>query len=358
MAPHIRATTASGSRITFSHTTGVGSDRLLLVGISWNCGTTNRTISSVTFTPNGGGAIALTMVKTQLGYNSSNPRYSAIYRLLAPASGVTGNVTINFSGTVSNGAIAGAANFANVDQTTPLGTAAGVGSATNDTIATLNVTGLTGTELVFANLFMGVNSTSTTFTAGNGQTSLWSVIGYTNSSTSFNTMCAASTEQASGSTVTMSWTASAAGRWALAAVPIRPVVIPVPAVTGISPASGSTLGGTSVTITGTELTGASAVHFGGTAAGDVVVVDASHVTCTSPAGSAGTVDVTVTTPGGTSATNIDDQFTYVAPIPVPTVTGISPTSGSTVGGTSVTITGTELTGASAVHFGSMRPATW
>ena len=48
------------------------------------------------------------------------------------------------------------------------------------------------------------------------------------------------------------------------------------------------------------------------------MVDASHITCTSPAGSAGTVDVTVTTPGGTSATNIADQFTYVAPPVGPT----------------------------------------
>ena len=74
---------------------------------------------------------------------------------------------------------------------------------------TVNVTGLLGTELVFDNVFMGVSTDSTTLTPGSGQTQLWFVRGYTSSATSFNTMAGASTEQASTSTVTMSWTASA-----------------------------------------------------------------------------------------------------------------------------------------------------
>ena len=59
----------------------------------------------------------------------------------------------------------------------------------------------------------------------------------------------------------------------------------------------------------------------------------------------------MTGPGGTSATSPADQFTYAAP-PTPTVTGISPTSGTTAGGTTVTITGTNFTGATAVKFGT------
>ena len=57
----------------------------------------------------------------------------------------------------------------------------------------------------------------------------------------------------------------------------------------------------------------------------------------------------------TSATSASDQFTYVAAA-APTVTGLSPTSGSTAGGTLVTITGTSFTGATAVDFGTT-PAT-
>ena len=125
--------------------------------------------------------------------------------------------------------------------------------------------------------------------------------------------------------------------------------VPAPVVTGLSSKSGPTAGGTAVTISGTGLAGASAVDFGGAAAGNVVVNAAgTQITATSPAASAGMVDVTVVTAGGTSATSSNDQFSYMAP---PTVTGLSPTSGITAGGTQVTITGTNLAGASAVQFG-------
>ncbi len=120
-----------------------------------------------------------------------------------------------------------------------------------------------------------------------------------------------------------------------------------PTVTSISPLSGPIGGGTTVTITGTNLSGATAVSFGGTAATGYTVNSATQITATAPAGSAGTVDVTVTTAGGTSATGSSDQFTYTA---APTITGISPNSGTMSGGTSVTITGTNLSGASAVRF--------
>ncbi|MFL6374365.1 MAG: IPT/TIG domain-containing protein [Pyrinomonadaceae bacterium] len=126
---------------------------------------------------------------------------------------------------------------------------------------------------------------------------------------------------------------------------------PAPAVTNVSPTSGTTGGGTSVTIAGTNFTGATAVSFGGTAATSFTVNSATSITATSPAHAAGTVDITVTTTGGTSATSASDQFTFNAPIPAPSVTGVSPTSGSTSGGTSVVITGSNFTGATAVSFG-------
>ena len=56
---------ANASSVSFSHTTGTGTDRLMLVGVSWNCGTTDRTISSVTFTPSGGSPSGLNAVMTQ-----------------------------------------------------------------------------------------------------------------------------------------------------------------------------------------------------------------------------------------------------------------------------------------------------
>jgi Cellulase (glycosyl hydrolase family 5)/IPT/TIG domain len=121
-----------------------------------------------------------------------------------------------------------------------------------------------------------------------------------------------------------------------------------PTVTSVSPNSGLPAGGTSVTISGTNFTGATAVKFGTTAA-TFTFNSATQITATSPAGT-GTVDVTVTAPSGTSPTNTVDQFTYTGP--PPTVTMLAPTGGPAVGGTSVVITGTNLSGATAVKFGT------
>ena len=126
---------------------------------------------------------------------------------------------------------------------------------------------------------------------------------------------------------------------------------PAPTITNINPNTGSTAGGTNVTITGTNfVTGAgnTIVTFGGTAATGINVASATSLTCTTPAHTAGAVNVVVTTDGGTATST--NGFTYTAP-PAPTVTALNPTSGSTGGGTSVTITGTNLTGATAVSFG-------
>ncbi len=86
-------------------------------------------------------------------------------------------------------------------------------------------------------------------------------------------------------------------------------VVVAPTVTALSPTSGSTEGGLVVTITGTGFIGALRVHFGTTAQTELMVVNSTTMRTLSPAGT-GTVDVTVTTPGGTSATSADDKFTY------------------------------------------------
>jgi IPT/TIG domain-containing protein len=128
--------------------------------------------------------------------------------------------------------------------------------------------------------------------------------------------------------------------------------VAAPTVTGITPDSGPTAGGTTVTIAGSGFTGATAIDFGTTAATGVVVVNSTTITANSPAGS-GVVDVTVFTPEGTSATSSADRFTYTAAVvAAPTVTGVSPDSGPTAGGTTVTIAGTGFTGATAVDFGT------
>ena len=84
-----------------------------------------------------------------------------------------------------------------------------------------------------------------------------------------------------------------------------------PVVTAVSPVSGPVTGATSVTITGTDLNGATAVSFGATAAASFTVNSATSITAVSPAHAAGTVDVVVTTPTGTSPTSGADQFTFL-----------------------------------------------
>ena len=84
----------------------------------------------------------------------------------------------------------------------------------------------------------------------------------------------------------------------------------VPTVSSITPASGPTSGGTTVTIDGSGFTGVTAVDFGATAAASFTVSSGTQVSAVSPAGT-GTVDITVTGPAGTSATSSADRFTYL-----------------------------------------------
>lgn len=124
-----------------------------------------------------------------------------------------------------------------------------------------------------------------------------------------------------------------------------------PAVTGLSPTSGSTGGGAVLTITGTGFATGATVSIGGAAATNVVVSSATSLTARVPAGAAGAASVVVT--------NVDTQsgtygggFTYVSSA-TPTVTAVSPTGGPVAGGTSVTITGTGFNAGAVVTFGTV-----
>jgi hypothetical protein len=125
----------------------------------------------------------------------------------------------------------------------------------------------------------------------------------------------------------------------------------VPVVSSVSPNAGPTDGGRMVTITGTNLTGATSVTLGGVAAGNVTVVSDTKVTVTAPAHAAGTVNVVVTSPKGTSVIVGTDRYTYDA---LPTVASISPASGPA--GTVVIVNGTAFAPGAAVTFGA-KPAT-
>lgn len=91
----------------------------------------------------------------------------------------------------------------------------------------------------------------------------------------------------------------------------QPAQAAPPVVTGVSPASGA--GGTTVTITGTGLTGATSVGFGSTSRATPTAVTDTRLNAVAPPGPTGTVPVTVTTPAGTSAASSTAQFTFAAP---------------------------------------------
>jgi hypothetical protein len=124
-----------------------------------------------------------------------------------------------------------------------------------------------------------------------------------------------------------------------------------PSITSVSPTSGSSLGGDSVTVNGAGFLPGAHVDFG-TAAGTAVTVsgDGTSLTVTTPAHAAGPVTVKVTNQGGGSASK-SDAFTFDA-VDAPTLTAVSGnTSGTSLGGTSVKLTGTHFVTGTQVSFG-------
>ena len=193
----VSAGSTTDTSITISHTTS-GSDRLMLVGVSFN-NDSYETVTGVTY--NG---VVLTLVGTVA--NSDDSRIE-IWRLIAPDIG-THNVVVTFSANLAQEGFAGVVTFTGVDQTTPLGT---FSSAENDgTTATVNVSSAIG-ELVF-----GVVATeyASSLTVGAGQTEYWKI----NIDNSFG---AGSTE-IGAAIVTISWALTGSGdHWAIGGVSIR-----------------------------------------------------------------------------------------------------------------------------------------
>ena len=153
-------------------------------------------------------------------------------------------------------------------------------------------------------------------------------------------------------TATGSYSATApltSGQWIMQMVAFRTPSggSTAPTVTSVSPGTGSTAGGTAVTITGTNFASGATVTFGTSAATNVVVASSTSITASTPAGTAGAVTVTVTVSGLSGS--LTNGFTYVA---TPTVTSVSPNTGSTSGGTPVTITGTNFASGATVKFGA------
>jgi hypothetical protein len=119
--------------------------------------------------------------------------------------------------------------------------------------------------------------------------------------------------------------------------------VPAPTVTAVTPALGPLQGGQTVTVSGTGFTSQTRVSMGGSVLGNVRVLGATSLQGVTPAGTAGPQDVVAVTEGG-SAT-LTRGYEYA---PLPTLVSITPSSGSTAGGTKVTLSGSGfVTGTTA-----------
>jgi hypothetical protein len=225
----------------------------------------------------------------------------------------------------------------NVDQT-----ASGSGSTSTTSLQTSSVTTTNATDLLVA---VAGSTIGNAATAGSGYTLRQNDNSGTAEYGGFEDRTVTATGSYSGS---MTVAVSTSG-WGMAMAALKGSSSggAAPTITSFTPTSGPV--NTSVTITGTNLTGATSVKFNGTPATTFNVNSSTQIVATvSPTATTG--PISVTTPSGTATST--GSFTIT--VPAPTVTNFAPTSGSV--GASVTITGTTLTGATAVTFNGIAAA--
>ncbi len=121
-----------------------------------------------------------------------------------------------------------------------------------------------------------------------------------------------------------------------------------PSVSAISPARGPVQGGTRITLTGANFLSGALVSVGGVPAFAATVLSDTSLVAVTNAGDPGVVDVVVTNPDTQQGT-LAAGFTYD---PAPTLSALSPLSGTTAGGTTVTLSGTGFLAGATVRFGT------
>lgn len=188
-------TSTSGSTVTLSHTIGNGENRCLLVAVS----SRDRSVNSITY-----GGVSLVSVGNRT-YGSDARVY--LYSLINPNIG-TADIVVTMSGSVSNGVVLSASSFFGIDQTVPLGTfASATGSSST---ASVNVSSIAGDYIYDVVTFRNTSN----LTVGAGQTERWDL-------SSGTIRGAGSSESATATSSTMSWTGSSA-RWVTGGVALKP----------------------------------------------------------------------------------------------------------------------------------------
>ena len=275
----------------------------------------------------------------------------------SPPSGPAGTVVTvlgsNFSGVTAvafNGTAAASFTAVSATQLTAI-------VAAGSTTGLITITAPTGTATSATPFFVGFPPTITSFAPATGPIGATVVITGTNltgaTRVTFNGTTAAVFTVNSDTQITATVPVGATTGPVGVTTPINTAasvasftVIQPPTIASFTPTGG--LAGTVVTITGTNLTDATAVAFNGTAAPGFVVNSATQITVSAPVGVT-TGPISVTTLGGTATSAA--PFTVGTP---PTITSFAPATGPV--GTVVVITGTDLTGTTQVRFnGTVAP---
>ena len=232
VAPSKTATTAS-----WSHTVGTGSNTLLAVGVSVeNPSTQTNNVTSVTY-----GGTALTRIGTQSLISGTSFYLTEIWYLLSPASG-TATITVNVNNSAS--IVAGAVSFTGVNLSNPTGTF--ISTTGNGKSASVNAATVAGDMVLDTLTTTGGGRFAN---VGAGQTIRWNPApgggaGWVKGE--------GSTELATGSSTTMSWTSNKNSPWSLGAIPIHAALPALIAAKGFSATTIPINGATNMTITFTN----------------------------------------------------------------------------------------------------------
>ncbi len=199
------ALTTQKNSLSWSHTTGAGNDRILLVAVDVFPSSGTPSVS-VTY-----GGTALTRITYDV--YSSNPRVNSyVYYLLNPAVG-TRTVSVSFGS--STLAVGGAVTYFNIDQAAPIQSSTNTGSSANPSVSITS----SGDKILFAHL--GTRASSGQYTVvADGQNPRWSQIG------SLYKGFGSEKAVVSGA-VSASWTASTAVNWVALAVLLQPTQTPM-----------------------------------------------------------------------------------------------------------------------------------
>ena len=293
--------------VSVTFTTAQAAGDLNVVAVGWNDG-----VSAVnTVTDRSGNTYTRAVGPTSSSGTVSQSIYYA-KNIVAAAEG-TNTVTVTFSTAATNPDIR-ILEYGGADPNNPVDvTAAANGNSTSTSSGAVTTTN--ATDLLFgANLVY-------TLTTGPGNGFTGRVLTSPDGDIAEDRMVSVAGSYAATAPLNQS------GPWVMQMVAFRTPSggTPSPTVTSVLPNSGSTAGGTAVTITGTNFASGATITFGASAAANVALLNSTTITATTPAGSAGAVTVTVTNPGAQSG-SLANGFSYGA------------SSGDSSGGSPTTIT--------------------